>query len=87
MPRKMGNRILKVQRLAKLAQLCVLSHFKWVTLQALKLYAYGVIIAITSAPVLRLACMPSAVVDADKLPKGAVAPDVEVRRYLQAPDL
>ncbi len=87
MPRKMGNGILKVQRLAKLTELCVLSLFKWVTFEALKLYAYGVIVAMASAPILRLSCMPSAVVDADKLPKCAVASNIKVSRHLQAPDL
>ena len=67
MPRDMGNGAVKLQGLAKLAQLCVLSLFKCFTLQAFQFYADGVIVALVSAPVLRLACMPSAVIDTDKL--------------------
>jgi len=78
MPRYMGNGAVKLQGLAKLAQLCVLSLFKCFTLQAFQFYADGVIVALASAPVLRLACMPSAVIDTDKLPKGTVAPDIKV---------
>ncbi len=79
MPCQMGNRMVMVQLLAKLAQLCVLSFFKWLTFQAFKFYANRVVIALASAPVMGLACVPSAVVNADKLPQGAIASDVKVR--------
>jgi hypothetical protein len=53
--------------------------FKWLTFQAFKFYANRVVIALASAPVMGLACVPSAVVNADKLPQGAIASDVKVR--------
>lgn len=61
--------------------------FKAVTFQAFELDAHRVVVAVAAAPVMRLARVPCPVVGADKLPKGAIAPDIKMRRDFQSSDL
>ena len=60
---------------------------KGLALQPFQLNADRVIVAIGAAPVFRPAGMPCPVIAADKLPECAIAPDIEVGRDLQSPDL
>ena len=72
------------------AQACkcfILGTFKRVALQALKFNADRVVVAVFTSPVLRCARMPGALIGSNKLPKLAVALNVEMGRNLHAFDV
>jgi hypothetical protein len=73
MTRNVCNGIALAQGGAKPAQAFVLQRLEGLTLQAFKLDADRIVIAIVSAAVGGSACMPRSVVATDKLPHRAVA--------------
>ncbi len=79
MTRNVCNGIVLAQGGAKPAQAFVLQRLEGFTLQAFKLDADGIVIAIVSAAVGGRACMPRSVVATDKLPHRAIALYKKVR--------
>jgi hypothetical protein len=71
---------------AQAAQGFILCGFKWPVVHAFELYAYGVVVAVVAAQVVRLSGMPSPIGAGHELPERAVAADEEVGRNLQAAD-
>lgn len=82
-----GNRIQVCNAMAQTGQTGVLCGFKLCTLESFQFDTDRVVVAIGAAAVGRCTGMPGSVIAADKLPQGAIAPNVEVRRHLQPPDL
>lgn len=72
---------------AQSRQALVLRAFKHIALQAFKLNADGVVVAVFTALVARLPCVPSALVSADKLPEFAIAANIKMRRDLHISDV
>ncbi len=79
------NGIDEPQVLTKSGQAPVLGIFKAVAFESFELNADRVVIAARSPSVLRLPCVPGAVIATDKLPKGAISANVKVRGDFQPP--
>ena len=65
----------------------VLCRLKWPIFQSFELNADRKIVAIVTSKVVRAARVPRPIIATDELPQLAVTLNVEVSRYLQAPNL
>lgn len=86
MTRNVCNGIVLAQGGAQPSQAFVLQRLEGLTLQAFKLDADGIVIAIVSAAVFGRACMPSSIVATHKLPHGAIAFNEKMRGNFQPPN-
>lgn len=75
------NGIVRNQCLAQLGQRLVLRRFKLQVFKAFELNANRIVIAVIAPTPMRFACVPRAIITADKLPQHTLAGDEKVRRH------